>query len=91
MNIIQPGNIQIFLKERKGKLLTKKQLKLIFEFVDHRMQQAQIAGFQDGVEAEKKKHPAKDILRAEVAMTIQRLGDANAQIATSLSRMLEKL
>lgn len=33
----------------------------------------------------------KEVMRDSIAMTIQRLGDANAQIATQLARILEKV
>lgn len=49
-------------------------------------------GYDSGYDLAKKES-AKDVskIRPDMMMSIQRLGDANAQIATQLAKILEKL
>lgn len=89
LTIIEVHQIQKFLKQHKAKPLTRKQLGLVFELIDHKMQQAQLKGFEDGKASVKV--PVKEQLRVDLSISIQRLAESNAQIATSLSKAIDKL
>lgn len=83
-----------YLKMRKCKALTRKQMLDILELMDHREQRAQLKGYEHGrreVEARYSKNPLSANDKSALLMTFQRLGDANAQMATTFCNLLKDL
>lgn len=88
--MINLHEVTAFMKSTKAKPLTRKQLAMVVRLCDHREQYGWKMG-REQLEAELKAKQKDGILdNSAVLMTIQRLGDANAQIATQLAAALAK-
>lgn len=80
--------VKQYLRTCKIKPLSKKQLQTIVTLMDHREARAGMRGYNSG-----KNENSKNIkeLKDSMLMTFQRLGDANAQMAVTFARILEKM
>lgn len=89
MMLIDKTIIKEFLKNKKCKPLTPKQMGEILELMDHREQRAQLKGFADGkLYAAPKVN--KEQLRTDLSISIQELARSNAQLATVLCEAIKR-
>ncbi|SRR5258708_21622846 len=84
--LIEQKHITEYLKRNKCKPLSKKQLAIVFELIDHNMQHAQLKGFNDGKKTVTSVN--KEQMRVDLSISIQRLVDSNAQLAQCISHAL---
>lgn len=74
------------------RFLPRRYRQRVQKMLNHAYDYGLTAGTRQGIlEGKSEAGKAKIEFKTELAMTIQRLGDANAQIATQLGRIMEKL
>lgn len=94
MTLIETTHIKDYLKARKCKALSKKQLATVFELIDHKMQHAQLQGFNDGKKSIEASKSMESLRAAALQQTIIHqtinLLEQNSNIIQGIWRCLDE-